>query len=355
MRVPGNDSEIAHQFAAHAETAFARAPLNAALAATIASDHSLYSLLGEAPTEQRLPVLLLAGVHSMVLREPEHRLADWYPNLRADPLPAHHPELPATLTDFIRHREAPIADVIARRSVQTNEIGRCALLLPALALIGGEVGDLAHLDVGTSAGLNTLLPRFSYRYDDEPVLGSSGPLLVCGTRGDGPTPTALPRVVASRGLDRHPLDIADDDDANWLQACCWPDQADRFERMSAAIVMARQHPPDVRVGDAVADIEPHINELAATAHPVVTTSWVLNYLTPPNRTAFLERLDRTGAARDLTLVFAESPALTPELPHRPSVAAQHTTALVIVRWRGGRRSVEHLGICHPHGYWLHWH
>lgn len=355
MRDPRNDSEIARRFAAHSETAFARAPLNAALAATISRDRTLFNLLQRAPAEQQLPVLLLAAVHSMVLRSPGHRLGDWYPNLRIDPLPASHPDLSATLTQFIRDHEHAILDLVTRRSVQTNEIGRCALFLPALATIGDETGDLAHLDVGTSAGLNTLLPRFTYRYNDGATVGSNGPVLLCSTRGDGPTPTALPSLTASRGLDPSPLDVTDDDDANWLQACCWPDQADRFQRLSAAIDMARHDPPDVRVGNAVDDVRHHVLDLAAAGHPVVTTSWVLNYLTPPDRSAFIEQLDRAGEHVDLSWVFAESPALTPELPHKRSVAAEHTTALVIVRWRGGRRSVEHLGICHPHGYWLHWH
>lgn len=355
MRDLRNDSEIARRFAAHSDTAFTRAPLNAALAGTIAKDPALFNLLERAPVEQQLPVLLLAAVHSMVLREPEHQLGNWYRNLRANPLPAGHPDLPTTLTEFVREREAAILDVLTTRSIQTNEVGRCALFVPALAVIEAEVGGLAHLDVGTSAGLNTLLPRFSYRYDDRATFGSGEPELRCSTRGDGPIPTTVPRVVQSRGLDPSPLDITDDDDANWLQACCWPDQADRFERLSTAIGMAKLDPPDIRTGDAVADVEHHVADLAAVGHPVVTTSWVLNYLTPPDRTAFLQRLDRAGAECDISWVFAESPALTPELPHKQSVAAEHTTALAIVRWRGGRRTVEHLGICHPHGYWLHWH
>jgi hypothetical protein len=32
----------------------------------------------------------------------------------------------------------------------------------------------------------------------------------------------------------------------------------------------------------------------------------------------------------------------------------HLTALMLVRWRNGIRTVDHLGVAHPHGYWLHW-
>ena len=86
----------------------------------------------------------------------------------------------------------------------------------------------------------------------------------------------------------------------------------------------------------------------------MTCSWALNYLRPDARTAFVDRLDVVGAERDLSWVFAESPALAPELPHAPDLRDEHTTALVLVRWRDGDRQVEHLATCHPHGYWLHW-
>ena len=53
-----------------------------------------------------------------------------------------------------------------------------------------------------------------------------------------------------------------------------------------------------------------------------------------------------------TWADARASALVPELP----VADRRDTAseLVLVRWRAGRRRVDHLARCHPHCYWLHW-
>jgi hypothetical protein len=34
--------------------------------------------------------------------------------------------------------------------------------------------------------------------------------------------------------------------------------------------------------------------------------------------------------------------------------AEDLTVLSVVRWRNGRREVERLATCHPHGYWMHW-
>lgn len=357
MRDPWNDSELVQKIRAHERDSVTRAPLNAALCGVIARDPSLHTLLAHAPTEQQLPVLLLAAIHFLVLDEPDHDLAAWYPNISADARDPHDPELAPTLHHFVNERGPSVLDLLATRRVQTNEVGRCALFLPALALLAGDA-PLAHVDVGTSAGLTTLLPRFSYRYDTEngsgTPFGGDGPLLVCSTRGSGPVPTSIPAIASARGIDLDPIDIADPDDARWLQACCWPDQTDRFERLAAAIDMAAARPPEIVTGDAVDSIRSTIDAVPADQHPVVTCSWALNYLTPAARREFVAELDATGADRDISWVFAESPSLTPELPHDPDLAERFTTALTLVRWRGAVRSLEHLGTGHPHGYWLHW-
>ena len=35
------------------------------------------------------------------------------------------------------------------------------------------------------------------------------------------------------------------------------------------------------------------------------------------------------------------------------VADSFLTHLLVVRWRSGVRTAEHLAECHPHGYWMH--
>jgi hypothetical protein len=46
--------------------------------------------------------------------------------------------------------------------------------------------------------------------------------------------------------------------------------------------------------------------------------------------------------------------LTPELPSGPDPRDPGLSVLTLVRWRDGRRSVEHLATCHPHGFWIRW-
>ncbi|BAN02403.1 hypothetical protein YM304_20890 [Ilumatobacter coccineus YM16-304] len=354
-----NDSELARRFRDSAIQSAPRAPLNAALADAIARRPNLWSLLGEAPTEQQLPVLLLAAIHHLVLADPDHRLARWYPNITESPFPADDPRLAATLETFVMERADEVRSLVRTRRVQTNEVGRCAVLLPAFGMIGDEVGPVTHLDVGTSAGLNLLLPRFAYRYDDRPLIGdhTSSVELECSTRGTAPTPLTdleMPNVRRGCGVDLRPIDISDADDARWLEACCWPDQADRFHRLRAAIELARATPPDVVQGDAVDSLSQSIERLSTDGHPVVTTTWALNYLPPDRRTAFVDELDRLAEHTDLSWISAEAPALTPELPHAVDPVDPHRTELTLVTWRAGRREVRHLAETHPHGYWIHW-
>jgi hypothetical protein len=248
--------------------------------------------------------------------------------------------------------------LVATRTTQTNEVGRCSVLMPALALIASEVGPLGHVDVGASGGLNLLLDRYAYRYrvdGSETTVGGPSPVvLTADVRGDMPIPDDVPAIVAHCGVDRRPIDVTDPAEAQWLEACVWPDQTDRFRRLVAAIELAREHPPELLTGDAVAMLRPAIERVGASAHPVVTNSWVLNYLTSAGRTAYLAELDAIGAQRALTWVYAEAPALIPELPNEPDPIDAHRTVLSMVRWRNGERTVTHLATCHPHGFWIHW-
>lgn len=359
-----DDAELARRFSEFASSTSPRAPLYAALGDAVAADPALYRLLLHAPPTQQLPVLLFAAVHDLLLGEPDHPLAEWYPNLTERHRSPTDPALLPTFRSFVDERATELADLLATRSTQTNEVGRCLLFLPQLAELAAEVGPIALLDVGTSGGLNLLLDRYEYHYrvdgSDAPavVVGRPSPVvLTASTRGRFDVPTTMPPIVARCGIDRHPIDVTDPGEARWLEACVWPDQRDRFLRLRAAIELARQSPPEILAGDATASLAPAIDRLRLTGHVVVTNSWVLNYLTGAERAAYAAELDRIGAEVDLSWVFVEAPGLTPELPWRPSGdragAERFDTFVAVCRWRDGRRSVDEVARAHPHGYWLH--
>lgn len=344
--------ELAGHFRSSGHDSWSRSEFYGHLNRQIADDPAVVELLTAAPEHQQLPVLLLAAVHSIVLAEPDIELARWYPTTAStprdtDPYPAFR--------RLCVERSAEIRSIVKTRSVQTNEVGRSALFVPPLGEIEREVGPVALVDVGTSAGLNLQLDRFRYRYEPGGTVGDDSPVVIeTGTRGPVPVPARVPSIAARVGLDRNPIDVTDPDEARWLMACVWPDQPDRFERLRGAISIASARPPRLVRGDAVSDVATVIDLVAEQGHPVVLNSWVLNYLDRHARAAYVAELDRVGASRDLTWVFAESPGLAPGLPFPDTVDGEHTTALVSARWRDGHRSIELHGRAHPHGYWLHW-
>lgn len=367
----GPRADLAARFAAFERVAGSRAPLYARLAPRIAEDDDLLALLDDAPPQQRLPVLLFAAVHLLVIEGRDPDLAAHYPNLAADevrrsPASASDP-FPAFRRTALDHANR-IRTIAATSTTQTNEVGRCAWLMPPAAAISAEVGPIALVDVGASAGLNLLMQHFRYEYaraDAPPVRLGMAPgmrapaaaveieceLRPCGGRSIEP-PRQLPEVVSAVGLDAAPVDVHDEDRVRWLEACIWPDMVGRFHRLVAAVALARSMQPRVVTGDAVDDLPGLLAQTAASAHPVVMTSWILNYLDHDRQREFVGVLDAAASDGDLSWIVAESPAETPGLPIPTTSPAEDLTVVSLVRWRGGRRTIERIGTGHPHGYWL---
>ena len=126
--------------------------------------------------------------------------------------------------------DAVRATVLAR-ATQTNEVGRCATLLPVLAALPGP---LALLEVGASAGLCLYPDRYSYRYTGTARTSRStrptGRARSCWSARSTATRRcrdALPEVVWRGGVDLNPLDVRDDDAMRWLETLVWPEHDDR--------------------------------------------------------------------------------------------------------------------------------
>ncbi len=347
-------SDLTPHFLAFAGTTRRRAPLYSRLSAGLAGLPLLDELYTDAPAQARMPVMLFGAVHYLLLADPQVPLARFYPNLGGtddgDPLPA--------FLDFCAAHAGDLRHLIATRLPQTNEVGRSALLLAGLGQL--EPGPVGLLDVGASAGLNLLLDRFAYADGAGNRLGESTVLIDCEVRGRRPGGTGghgladrMPALGARLGLDTTPVDLADADATRWVEACVWPDQADRFERLRRAVALHAAHPVEVRRGDAVDGLEAALRALA-TDHPVVATSWVLSYLPAASQADFVAVLDGWGATHRISWVWVEAPNLVSALPVEAALANDPGTLLGLSTWRDGVRTDRLLARCHPHGYWLRW-
>jgi len=285
----------------------------------VAGDSDLLALLDEVPTPQ--PNLLFAAARHVGIS------------------PGPFPEFRRAL----RNRWPEVRAVMLAKRTQTNEPGRCAILLPLLAALPQP---LALLEVGASAGLCLYPDRYSYRYTNHPQLdpptGPSPAVLDCEVTGPAPLPTTLPQVVWRAGIDLNPLDVNDPDDVRWLEDLVWPEHDHHRERLAAAVGIARADPPHLVTGD----LNDHLAALARTkpdgATLVIFHSAVLSYLEPDSRAAFVE----TVKGLDAHWIANEGPGVFPvDVPPSPTP----DRALFLVTMDG-----EPVAYSAGHGQSLHW-
>lgn len=185
----------------------------------------------------------------------------------------------------VEHWE-PVRKVVLERMTQTNEVRRCAALLPVLASLEGPLG---LVEVGSSAGLCLYPDRYAYSYDGAAPVGASPLVLECATSGGVPVPERVVEVAWRAGVDLNPLNAADGQDVRWLEALIWPGahEAARRERLrAAASVVAAAGPPPIVAGDLVETVADLVSRVPAGVTPVVFHGAVLTYLPLAERERF---------------------------------------------------------------------
>ena len=313
---------IAAQYRRFAEVeACGRSPLYEAIALGVAQDAFALGFLASLPEHKRQPNLLLAA-----LRHVAGTVDDW-------------PAFRALLTE---HSAVVRTTMLARRT-QTNEPGRCAVLLPVLVRLRQP---LALIEVGASAGLCLLPDRYGYDYGGHrlPPPSPHAPVFHCRTGPRTPLSIAQPRVVWRLGLDLEPVDLANPRDVAWLETLVWPEQTDRLHRLRAAIDVARRDPPRVLRADLLTDLAAcaHVAPLGATL--VVFHSAVLAYVTDPQqRAAFADTVRGMGAV----WISNETPGVFPHIAERLERRGPRGAFLLSLDGRP-------VAWTDPHGAWVEW-
>ena len=330
-----------------------RSPLYADLCAAIADTPDVLALLDAADIAHRRPVQPLAALHYQVLSNRTHPLRSQYPSTDGQP----GPDLVPTALAACRDDADALRHLIAHRNVQTNEVGRSPLIMIGLSRLSpGEPVDL--VDIGTSAGLNLHADRYRTTcvgLDGTALAtwGDADPSLSCVIRSSGFQMPQPATIHGRRGLDPDPIRSDDDDALRWLDACIWPDQSERRDRVRAAIATAQSEPPSIDTARLPDGIDATVSAARTGARTALITSWVLAYLPPADRIATIETFTSAIADDDAVALLLESPQECPNLPWPDSASGSRRTEMLAgQRSASGDVTWTHLGTAHPHGIWF---
>ncbi len=287
-------------------------PLYRHLHACIEQDQEIAELRELIPADEPFHVLFFTVINYLLLSEQgrQHPFAAFHPYLTPTPRPVQE-SYPA-FHDFVQVYSEELRRLLPDARMQTNEVTRCANLLPAFELVyeRGERRPLALIEIGASAGFNLYWDRYAYFYHTgdrtTSIIGeaSSSVQIHCTLQGEHfpPFPTTMPVVASRVGLDLKPLDCMKEQDVRKLRACIWPEEAWRYQLLDAVLSVAQQDPPRVLAGDAC-DLLPDLlaaiptdytlclyHSFALLHNPVAVRDRIFNLLASHSRTHPLSRI-----------------------------------------------------------------
>ena len=292
-----------------------------------------------APLADALPLRIAGGLHALHLSGAEPELGAIYRGEAADD--------DALVARAIRAHEARLLPWLDGPP-QTNEAGRSANFVAAMLWLAeqGLPPRFECFEIGSSAGINLMLDRYSYDLGGT-LSGPQPGAIAFKPEWKGTPPPARPIEIASlKGCDVAPVDITDSAQALRLKAYIWPEHSVRFARMDAAIVAATVRRPDMVQMNAAEFVE------QALARPQVEGvmrllmhSIVWQYVPAVQQDRVTAAMEAAGALATAELPLAWVAVEANRNTHRHELVVRH--------WPGGSEP-QLLAISHPHGASIDW-
>lgn len=340
------DATIEHQRAACARAGSALyAEVLAGVGRDVAAGGVCARVLGPHsgdPFASALVLRFLGAVHRLVLEGRAPALAAHYPSAGGSPGPDLVGDFLATVRALRPEIESRLGD-----GVQTNEVGRSAVLAPAYAAVARRSGlPLRVLELGASGGLNLRWDHFWYDTGASTLGDPDSPVRFEGVWQPGPE--GLPDLrgevhVAERaGVDRNPIDVTTEEGRLTLRSYLWPDQVERAARLEAACAVAARVPAPVEAGDLGAWAEARLATPVVGVATVVVHTIVWQYVEQSARERMRAALRRAGER-------ATAGAPLAWLRFEP---AGPVGDLRLTWWPGGDEQV--LATAEYHGLPVHW-
>ena len=339
--------KAAESFRYYASTVYpGRSPLYVSLAMRVAEDQELLAIAAKVAEKDALPNLFFSAVHFLLLKGEHHQLAAFYPSLNNNS--KHYDLAYPYFRSFVLEHKREIDRIITTRSVQTNEVGRCAVLVPAFELVARQARNrpLALIEIGSSAGLTLLWDRYHYQYNKSRQCGNpNSPVQVdCQLRGEKPppVPNRFPEIASRLGVDLNPVDLDDPESVQWLRALVWPEHQKRAKQLELAIQMAKHEPPQIVRGDAFELLPSLIDRVPGDTQLCVFHSFTLSLANGKPREKLELMLAKASAKRRLFHVSFEWPKNS------------ETPLLSLSSLSNGENREKVLAKCNAHGEWLEW-
>ena len=289
-----------------------------------------------------MPLRIAGGIHNLLLTGDEPRLEDVYAGRVAS-----QTEVDDLIRELVERYDARLMPWLDGPP-QTNEAGRSASIMAGLLWLadGRTTSQFELLEIGASAGINTMMGRYRYNLGGVTTGPSASRMKIEPEWRGSPPPATAISFTDARGSDIAPVDLTDEAQALRLKCYVWPEASGRMDRIDAAIALANQLPPNIERMDAADWVE---RELARPQESGVTRvlahSIMWQYLPDVAQQRIEQALSDAGARAD-----ADHP-----LAHIALETNRQTFAheLRIRYWPGGEVGA-HLANAHPHGAWVEW-
>ena len=306
------------------------------------------------PVADALALRFAGAIHNLVLCGQANDVATFYPSVGGGGEGGDIKQIWPKVAALIQKEKVQIKKFMTHPP-QTNEVRRSSALLGGFLKIAHQTGHPFHLyEIGASAGLNLLWDQYFYQAKDNLFSwGNPESPVKISFEWSGAPPRVDAKVdVAQRAAcDVKPIDLAQKEQRQKLEAYVWADQTERLTLLRAACAMALDLNVKVEKAQAAHWVE-HILSQKAPQNivRVIYHSVMWQYLSQEERAQIKTSLMQAGAAATPATPLAWL-RLEPDI----QASGAHIQKLYLTLWDGTKEAqTELLGYAHPHGASMDW-
>ncbi|MRG85906.1 DUF2332 domain-containing protein [Salinibacillus xinjiangensis] len=311
------------------------------LSISISKDDEILQLASMAREGQPIPNLLFGAVHYLLLKGKNHKLKEYYPSMVEAPSDVEDSFF--YFNDFCQQYSGEIITILKEKSVQTNEVRRCAYLFPAFQFVYDIVKKpLALVEIGTSAGLQLLWDQYSYSYGTNQIYGNEESNVHISSKIVGKNrlimKDSIPPVASRIGVDLQTMDVNNQENYLWLNALIWPNHHERRVLFEKAVHYVKNNTLTLIEGDGVGLLKQLSERISKDYTLCIFHTHVANQMPIEVKTNLLEQVKSIGSDREIFHIYNNI----------------QDSRLHLDYYLNGEESKNVIGETDGHGRWFSW-